>query len=464
MATRLTLYYGVSFLVLLVLFAGFALISVHLNQQARLQQRLSGELSQLFGEVLVGATRPGFNPALTQRTGSYLVGGSDGLYVRLLSPQGQVLDQSPNFAGQAAVAPTLPSSTSGITETDATWDAQPVRSLYAPVFVDSVTVSGWIEVSGYRWEIRQALLEARWRLGLGLLLAVILALAAGYGLARRALKPVALITTSINQIGATDLSVRLPPDRHVHDELTDLATTFNALLARLEASFQRERRFTANAAHQLLNPLANMRNEAEVTLRHVREVSTYEHTLRTMLANIKRMSLTVERLLQLAKAEAIAPSPHERVDLSALCTTQVQYAEPLLTEHNVHLVPSIDPGIYIEADTGHIQEVIANLLDNAIKYTRPGDSVTVALKRAGNAAHLTVSDTGVGFNPAEQTQLFERFFRSNLPEVQAQPGSGLGLAIVQTIVERYGGAITAHSQGHYTGSTFTVSFPVHGTS
>lgn len=461
LSVRLTMYYGASIVTLLILVGGVVLTGYYRHGRTSLQQRLSNEVNQLYGEVLIGATRPGFNPALTQRTGWYLLPDTDGLYVRLLAAQGQVLDQSANFAGQPLLDTPLPTSTSGVTAVDVTWNGRPLRSLYAPVFADSITLSGWIEVSGYQWEVLRTLRALLWPLGLGLLIAGILAGVVGYGLARRALKPVAALTGAIKQIQVTDLSIRLTTDVRVHDELTELAETFNAMLARLEASFERERRFISNAAHQLLNPLANMRNVAEVTLRRVRKVSAYEHTLRKMLDNIERVTNTVERLLQLSRTEAINQIQREPVDLSTLCTTQVRRFRPLAEARTLHLIARIEPQITIAANTIHIQEVVTNVLENALKYTLPEGSITVELKKEADTVRLIVSDTGIGFDAAEKERLFERFFRSDRPDVLAHAGSGLGLAIVQTIVQHYDGTISAHSEGSGSGSRFELSFPTY---
>ena len=463
LSARLTMYYAASFIMLFVLVISVVLAGYSMHRQARLQQRLSHELAQLYGEVLIGATRPGFNPALAQRTGAYLLQNTDGLYVRLLAPQGQVLDQSANFSGQPVLDTLLPTSTSGITVIDVAWNGRPLRALYAPVFADSTTHAGWIEVSGYQWEVLRSLRALLGPLSFGLLIAMALAIVVGYGLARRALKPVAALTGAIMQIQATDLSTRLSIDVRVHDELTELAVTFNAMLTRLEASFERERRFIANAAHQLLNPLANMRNVAEVTLRRVRKVAAYEHTLEKMLTNIERVTSTVERLLQLSRAEAIDQIQREPVDLSTLCHAQVRRFRPLAEAHDRHLTVRIEPRLSIVANTVHIEEAIANVLENALKYTLPEDSITLELKQEGDTVRLIVSDTGIGFDAAEKERLFERFFRSDRPEVVAHAGSGLGLAIVQTIVHHYDGTIDAYSDGPGSGSSFMLAFPTYTT-
>lgn len=458
---RMTMYYSASLLVFVVLVVGALLTSYAVHQRTVLQERISAEVTQLFGEVLIGATQLGFNPGLSQRTGSYVLSGDEGLYVRLLGTQGEVIDQSANFAGQPPFATSLPTSTSGITEVDFVWQERSTRSLYAPVFADSTTFMGWIEVSGYRWEIGYALRGWLGSLGLGLLIAFGLAVGTGYSLARRALKPVAAITEAIQTIQATDLSIRLPEDRHVHDELTQLGETFNAMLHRLEAAFERERRFIANAAHQLLNPLTNMRNVAEVALRRVRPVSTYEHTLEKMLSNVVRVTSTVERLLQLSRAEAITHIKRKPIDLSALCQDRVHHFQPLTDARDIALSVAIEPTITIAANANHIEEAVTNVLENALKYTPAKGTITFKLFSKDDVVWVTVQDTGIGFDHTERERLFERFFRSDSPEVQLQAGTGLGLSIVQTIVQHYDGTVIAESTGIGKGSTFSLTFPAY---
>lgn len=120
----------------------------------------------------------------------------------------------------------------------------------------------------------------------------------------------------------------------------------------------------------------------------------------------------------------------------------------------------MDSAAFVFADSGRMGEIVANLLDNAVKYTPEGGEIVVSVVREAAEAVLRVTDTGIGFAPGEAERLFERFYRSNVPEVLSHSGSGLGLVIVRAIVEAYGGEVTANSEGHDRGSTFEVRLPL----
>ena len=459
-SARLTIWYGVSFLILSGLMVGILVTSFLANQHALLQHRLFSEQNKLIVEVMGEAEAPAFVPALSQRTGAYRVADPFGMYVRLLSPEGKVLDQSANFSGRVAFDPVLPSSRTDMTIRDLTWENQWLRSMYVPLHDEDETLKGWLEVSGYEWDLSHPMLELRWPFILSIVFTMILASLGGYGLARRALKPVALLTKAANEIKATDLSVRLPVNTPVQDELTELAKTFNSMLARLEASFDLDRRFTANAAHELLNPLTNLRNKAEVARRRPRNVAAYQRILDTMLLDILRMGSLVEGLLQLSRAEALDGSCQERFDLSTLCVARVARIQSKAEKQNIDLQHYIKPQVFISAHAAHLETVLDNLLENALKYTHQGGTITVKLSTGTHLVRLAISDTGIGFSDAERDQLFNRFFRSGAPEVQAQQGCGLGLALVRTLVETYGGIVSGYSKGKSQGSTFEVSFPL----
>ena len=266
--------------------------------------------------------------------------------------------------------------------------------------------------------------------------------------------------------GRHALSARLPADFGPPDELTELAETFNGLLARLEASVARERRFTANAAHELLTPLATLRSEAEVALRRERDAGAYREALGNLLLDVERMTATVHGLLHLARAERLEKHAGDRLDFSALVAERAARARPAAEARSLRLDVNLDPGVTVSAEAAPMAEIIDNLLQNALKYTPAGGRVEVTLEHVppmpdetSPYALLRVRDTGVGFPPGQAGLLFDRFYRSDDAAVQAQSGSGLGLAVAQAIAEAYGGSIRAMSPGLEQGATFEVRLP-----
>jgi signal transduction histidine kinase len=288
---------------------------------------------------------------------------------------------------------------------------------------------------------------------------MLLALAGGYLLARHALRPVARLTEAARRITAPDLSVRLRSNARFRDEMTDLAETFNRMIARLESSFQRERRFTADAAHEIKNPLAALRNEAEVTLRRDRDPDAYRSALETILTDARRLGTLVDQLLELAHIEADAGAGPVATDVLRLGTEAVERWQQRAPSHRIGLAPGCTGPVRLSVHPAHLTTVLDNLLENALKYTPEGGRAELGILQEGNEAVLSVTDTGIGLDPETTPRLFDRFYRADTPAVQAQPGSGLGLAIAQAIVHHYGGTLAVNSAGPGRGSTFEVRFP-----
>lgn len=458
-STRLTLWYGLTLLVLLSLFAASAYLFFKEGLQQDFDRHLDHERHLLTPFIRLEDGVPAFASLDELRSVAYQTDGIYGTYVRLLAADGRVLYESPNFATHDPLPVVLPGAPE-IASVSRVWEGSPLRSHYMPVRAEGGGLAGWLEVSGFEWSLRQELERLSEALAVGILLSVLLAMGGGHLLARRALRPVSTLTDAARQIRATDLGVRLPTHFGVHDELTDLAETFNDLIERLEASFRRERRFTSNAAHELLTPLATLRNSVEIVLRRPRTADVYQEKLGVMLEDIDRMIATVRSLLQLARVERLRDMPHEPVDVGRITAEHARRFEERAAAQRITLTHTADPGLYVSADAVRLGEVVDNLIDNALKYTPEDGEVRIRVERQGSEALLVVEDTGVGFEPEQAGQLFDRFFRADTPEVQARAGSGLGLSIVQAIVHVYGGTITAGSEGPHHGSRFEVRFPL----
>ena len=388
----------------------------------------------------------------------YQTDGTYGTYVRLLAPGGEILYSSPNFEGHGALAVALP--TGAAEETlSRHWEGGPIRSRYVPIVSTAGDPAGWLEVTSFEWSLHKELERLANALFVGIALSVLLAAGGGYMLARRALRPVAAITEAANQIRSVELNARLPTDFKVRDELTKLAETINGLLARLEGAFQRERRFTSNAAHELITPLTTMRGELELALREDRGGHDSREAIEMALRDIDQMNDIIRALLRLSQAERLQDMPRAPVDASKLCAEHVGRFQDRADARETTLVLDAQPGLILAGDFVNLGKAIDNLLDNAFKYTPPGGRIDVRVNADGADVLLEIQDTGIGFTKAEAEHLFDRFYRADAKEVRAQAGSGLGLAIVQTIVEAYDGTIVAASAGPNTGSTFTIRIP-----
>ncbi|MEP0546349.1 MAG: ATP-binding protein [Rhodothermales bacterium] len=456
---RLTLWYSLTLFLLLSAFAAFCYTGFHVALHRDFDRHLTHEQRELLPFVAVDAAGPHFEGLDELTSVAYQSEGVYGTYVRLLTPEGEVRYRSPNFEAYPSLPVALPGQAEE-TSASIVWDGLPARTRTVPLRRgDDGPVLGWLELTGFEWSLHRELHRLAVTLALGVLLGVGFALGAGWWLARRTLRPISTMTEAAGQMGARDLSARLPADFGPRDELTDLAETFNGLLDRLERSVERERRFTANAAHELLTPLATLRSEAEVALRRDREAPDYRDALRRLLLDIERMTATVQGLLQLARADTLTKRAEDRLDLSALVEDRLFRARPIAEAKGLALHGDVAPGVVIAAQASPIAEVADNLLANAVKYTPEGGRVDVRLSHGDGAARFVVRDNGVGFSPEEAARLFDRFYRSDDAAVQSEPGSGLGLAIVRAIAEGYGGHVHAQSPGVGEGAEFEVVLP-----
>lgn len=276
-------------------------------------------------------------------------------------------------------------------------------------------------------------------------------------MAGRVLGPIDKISRAAATISETNLSQRIDAGR-TESELGRLAGTLNDAFGRLQAAFERQTRFTADASHELRTPLSVISTSAELALRKERTAAEYRESLEACLRAAKRMRGLVEGLLPLARSEEGKDRmTKERVELDALAAETVDMLKPLADKRRVSLVVDADP---VEATGGpdRLREVVTNLTTNAILYNREGGSVQVEVRRRNGEACLRVTDTGIGIPAKEQPRVFERFFRVDPARSREAGGSGLGIAITKEIVEAHGGRIDFESR-EGEGTRFTVKLP-----
>lgn len=338
---------------------------------------------------------------------------------------------------------------------------------------------------------------------------LLIASAGGYFLARKSLAPVVSMSEKAARIGAKNLHERLPV-RNARDELGYLSTTFNGLLARLDRSFEQQRRFMADASHELRSPVAVIRGETEVALSQPRGPEEYREALAIALDEARRLSQIVDDLFTLARADAgeypLRPRDFYLEELAGDC---VRAARSMATARGITLSYRPDGEMPIHADEALLRRLTMNLLDNAIKYTPEGGKISVACARAGGGEYsLSVQDTGPGIPAEAREKIFERFFRLDpartspqhaqnrhvlgTPEPPPQhtqtaappaaaranlndgdsgaakpametatsgtAGAGLGLAIARWIAEAHHGRLTL-VQSDSSGSTFAAFLP-----
>ena len=311
-------------------------------------------------------------------------------------------------------------------------------------------------------------LESRLQLELagGSLATLLIALLGGYWLADRAMRPVHTITQAARTIGETDLSRRL--NLKGRDELGELANTFDGMLARLQAAFERQRQFVADASHELRTPLTIVNLETSRTLASPHKPDEYRHALATIRSENDFMTTLVSDLLTLARMDAgQAAMQSLPVDLSDVAIDTIERLSPLAARYGVQLEAGDLPEVRILGDRQRLVQMVSNLVDNALKYAAgPDKKVSIETGLTADTAWVRVSDNGPGIAPEHLPHLFDRFYRIDQSRTRgaedavgpkAPSGSGLGLSIVQWIVQSHGGEIKVESQVGV-GTTFVASF------
>lgn len=291
-------------------------------------------------------------------------------------------------------------------------------------------------------------------------LLVLLAALLGFWLSGRSLAPVNRIIATAESIGAQNLSKRLEVPR-TKDELQRLTLTLNAMLARIEASFNKITQFTADASHDLRTPVAVIRTSAELALRKKRTESEYHEALDKILSTSLEASELLENLLALARADAgVLNVELHPLELGAH-VRKVQERAVLLSADkalDIRLQTPARP-VWVKADALSLDRLLLILVDNAIKYTPRGGRCEIALSQDHDKARITVSDSGIGIAQDDLQHVFDRFYRADRARSKNVPGAGLGLAIARWITDIHGGKIVVESVPG-TGSTFQVSLPV----
>ena len=384
-------------------------------------------------------------------------------YIRLLDERGATLLSTPGMAERldltqfASQAQT--SHGSAISMRGRQGQAFRVTGAAAAVgtqAIQSDTIQIAIDVS------QQEEILARYRVWFWVILAGTLVIfpVVGYQIARHGIRPVQEIATTACHISSTNLRERILPEGYPF-ELASLAETFNQMLDRLEESFERISRFSADIAHDLRTPVNNIRGEAEVALARARTVDEYRDVLASCLEEAVRLSDLIGDLLFLARAES--PLTHlrrESADIGELLNGVREYYEASAADGGITLTTDLAAQPLIaEVDRALMQRAVSNLVSNAVAHTPPGGSIVLGVNKEATNLHIEVSDTGVGIPPEALPRVFDRFFRVDTSRSQSSGGTGLGLAIVQSIMVLHGGEVQiASNPGR--GTRVTLRMPV----
>jgi signal transduction histidine kinase len=287
--------------------------------------------------------------------------------------------------------------------------------------------------------------------------ALALSLGGGWWLMRKALAPVVALSQAAERINEHNLGERLARTGN-GDELDRLTEVFNSMTERLKQSFTRMREFTLHASHELKTPLTVIHGELETALRDARLAGTERERLESELDEIQRLTKIVDGLTLLTKAGAGQITlARESVRLDELVREACVDAQSLARPYNVQISLGTCDEATVTGDRHRLRQLLLNLTDNSIKYNRPNGTVQLALRRTGEAAELTISNTGPGISSEILPRIFEPFFRGDASHSHAVDGCGLGLSIAHWIATAHGGKIQITSEpGKLTTATVRV--------
>jgi two-component system OmpR family sensor kinase len=432
---RLVLWYALVLTLVVALYGGVVCYQSWRSMVAGVDRELEGYARELAGS-LRPVDRGRFDLELTSGVRAYFGREEDSPYYIIRSQDGEVIDRSDADRSIAG-------------------DTGDVQSERREVSVPAA--GGAIVLVGRQITDLQ---RAQYSLVLNVVLAGIATLAVsifgGWFVAGRALAPIKRITATARAMSAGDLDARIAVNR-TETELEQVASTLNDAFDRLRLAVEQERRFTADASHELRTPISVLRAEVDWALDRERTQQQYRDSLGVCRRVALRMQAAVERLLALARAEAADRVESVPVPLQPLLGDIVAWLAPIAKARGVEVTLEAEP-LDVKGDPAQLREALGNVVANAILYNRQDGNVTISTRSSQTDARIEVIDTGIGIRADAVAHIFDRFFRVDKARSREAGGSGLGLSIARAIIEAHGGTISCTSE-EGTGSVFVIMLP-----
>jgi two-component system heavy metal sensor histidine kinase CusS len=458
LATRLTAWYIGSSFALVLAATGFLYWASARNLD-REDDQLLGDRVRALRTVM--QSRPGSTAAIRQEVEEeWEAHERTRVHMRVMDEGGEILAETPGMSGllPSASFPASAAEPGRGADLDSTGGKSfrvlavdaPGGSPGRPAKVIQVAMDRSLERE----------LDADYRKNLFLVLGAALAVCAvvGYQIARRGIRPIHQITATACRIRPTTLSERITPDG-LPAELLMLADTFNRMLDRLEESFARLSRFSADIAHELRTPVSSLRGEVEVALSKSRTPEEYREVLGSNLEECGRLAHMIDRLLFLARAENPETQINkEPCDVARELAKVCEFFGLPAAEAGVRLTVVAGHEMHADLDRPLFQRAVSNLVANSLAHTPAGGTVTLATTGDDTSIRVEVADTGCGIPPEHLPHVFERFYRADPTRSSPNGGVGLGLAIVRSIMELHGGTVEIVSAVGR-GTRATLSFP-----
>lgn len=474
---KLTLWYVLILGVLLISFSGFLYVTLSKSLYRDVDQKLKSLAEMIVSESSSPLSKFDFTN-VDQTLEATLKLRPIGKFIQVMDESGRIGRKSDNLKNvQLPVSlRALKNASQGMTtfETHRSFEGIPIRILTYPV-LENRQLMKIVQVASSLEEVEDFLNTLFIILIITVPSALMVASLGGQFLANKALSPVDQITQTARRITSKNLNQRIKPLK-VKDEISRLIETFNEMISRLDTSFGQIKQFSTDASHELKTPLTILKGEVEVALRKGRSPQEYEQILRSNLEEVNRMSQIVDDLLFLAKADiGQVRLDKEEIRLTDILKEVAEQMRFLSHSKNIRIETSnLDQEVHILGDALRIRELFINLIDNGIKYTERGGTITLRLSNhsssrpnhpsSGSGEELlesvkvTVSDTGIGIAREDQERIFDRFYRVDKARSREHGGSGLGLSICKWIAEAHQGAIYVESEVGR-GSSFIVKLP-----
>ncbi|MBC5828809.1 MAG: HAMP domain-containing protein [Candidatus Eremiobacteraeota bacterium] len=448
---QITLVYTVALTLGLLLFATLSLVILHSTARSSLDQRLTADARTLravlevrHGRIEIDETeRAEFERIIGVRVSGAVYDARGKLLATSMTPVPPAVRAVVASAGSG---PQLATVGSGVNRVRvATW---PIADHGRRVGVEAL----WRSVDS----IQDLDRRAATMFAIAVPLIVLFAVLFGNTIAHRGLARLRLIADIASEIEGHDLSRRLAV-RSQPDELGRLCAAFDRMLDRLQAAFERERRFTADASHELRGPLSVIKAEADLSLKRERSPPEYRKTLQTILRESARLESLTSDLLAAARAKPIPTLAPHQVDFAQIVQGVSDRLQILAAARNVKLRSRIRGDCMVLGDQDDLTRIVFALLHNAVKYCREDGTVEALVERHNAGITFAVTDNGPGFSAEATNNAFNRFWRDK--GVHDREGTGLGLSIAQNIVQQHGGSISIGNLDGKGGAKVTVNLP-----